>query len=126
MSIQSKKLSFLLVALTIVTGTFATSHSSGAPNERNNLSNQVLLVSDLTVTVTSATSVALSWNAWFGAGDYTVTVKNLTTNQIEKTFTTPFTSANISGLAIGHTYHFSVEKAGYVIAEDVIMQSELS
>ena len=78
-------------------------------------------VTGLTVTVTSASSVALSWSAWPGAGDYTVTVLNLTTNQVEKSFSTSSTSSTVNNLSSGNTYRFSVEKAGYVITEDVIM-----
>jgi len=79
------------------------------------------LVSELTVTVTSTTSVALSWSGWPGSGDYTVTVLNLTTSQQEQQFDSSSTSAAVGSLITGDTYQFIVIKAGYVIAEDLIM-----
>lgn len=75
----------------------------------------------LTVTKTSSTSVSLSWDAWGGTGLYQVTVTNLTTTQVEQSFSTGSTSAGVSSLSTGNTYRFSVEKNGFVIAEDVIM-----
>jgi len=77
--------------------------------------------SGLTVTKTSLTSVSLSWDAWPGSGNYNITVKNLTTNQVEQSFSTSSLTSNVSGLTIGSAYRFEVEKAGYVIAEDVLM-----
>ncbi len=79
------------------------------------------LVSDLTVTIITPTSVSLVWDSWPGVGDYTVTVKNLTTNQVEQTFNTSSASASVTNLSTGDTYRFSVGKNGFVIAEDVVM-----
>lgn len=76
---------------------------------------------ELTVTVTSSTSVSLSWDAWEGTGIYHVVVRNLTTAQVEQSFYTASLSANVSDLTTGDQYRFSVEKNGFVIAEDVIM-----
>ncbi|MFN0015991.1 MAG: fibronectin type III domain-containing protein [Saprospiraceae bacterium] len=75
----------------------------------------------LTVTVTSATSVLLTWDAWGGAGDYQITVTNRTTSQVEQSFTTSSLSAAVGSLNTGNTYRFSVAKNGFVIAEDVVM-----
>ncbi|MEQ1746783.1 MAG: fibronectin type III domain-containing protein [Saprospiraceae bacterium] len=75
----------------------------------------------LTVTVTSATSVLLTWDAWGGAGDYQITVTNRTTSQVEQSFTTASLSAAVGSLNTGNTYRFSVAKNGFVIAEEIIL-----
>lgn len=75
----------------------------------------------LTVTISSATSVSLSWDSWPGLTDYSVTVTNLTTQQVEQSFTTPNTSASVIHLTSGDTYRFSVARNGFVIAEDIIL-----
>ena len=84
-------------------------------------SHERILISGLSVTKTSATSVGLAWSGWSGAGDYTVSVLNLTTSQLEQQFTSSNASTSVSNLTVGHTYRFSVEKAGYVITEDILM-----
>lgn len=76
---------------------------------------------ELTVTPTSETSVQLSWDAWSGTGNYTVTVTNLTAFQVEQSFQTSLTGASVSDLINGDTYRFSVAKNGFVIVEDVIL-----
>lgn len=75
----------------------------------------------LSVAKTSDTSVSLSWEAWEGSGNYTVTVTNLTTHQVEQLFQTHLTTAAVSNLSAGDTYRFAVTKNGFVITEDVIM-----
>jgi hypothetical protein len=104
-----------LFAATLFTaiGFLATAARSAEPKQ--------VLVSGLTVTKTSSSSVGLSWSGWSGSGDYTVTVLNLTTSQIEQQFSTPNTVAAVSNLTTGDSYRFSVEKAGYVITEEVLM-----
>lgn len=76
---------------------------------------------ELTVTKTPSSAVSLSWDAWSGTGLYQVTVTNLTTAQVEQSFSTGSTSTGVSSLSTGNTYRFSVEKNGFVIAEDVLM-----
>jgi hypothetical protein len=63
--------------------------------------------------------VSLSWT---GTGtNFRVIVTNLTTQQMEQSFTVSTTSASVSSLTSGHTYRFEVEQNGYVIAEDLVM-----
>lgn len=76
---------------------------------------------ELTVIITSSSSVFLSWDSWAGSGDYTVTVTNLNSFQVEQSFTTSSTSASVTNLTAGHTYRFAVAKNGFVIVEDVIL-----
>ncbi|GAB4493528.1 MAG: hypothetical protein OHK0019_17700 [Saprospiraceae bacterium] len=76
-------------------------------------------LSDLQVTQTSSTSVSLSWT---GTGtNFRVKVTNLTTQQVEQSFTVSTTSTPVSSLTTGHTYRFEIEQNSYVIAEDVLM-----
>jgi hypothetical protein len=76
---------------------------------------------ELIVTVNSATSVLLEWDAWEGSGNYQVTVFNKNTQLIEQSFSTSSLSATVNDLSTGVSYTFSVEKNSFVIAEDVIM-----
>ena len=80
-------------------------------------------VDGLTITVTSATSVSLSWSAMTGDTFYTVTATDLSTNQKVADFTTTFTNTNISGLANGHNYQICVGdgSSDYIICEDTHM-----
>jgi len=67
------------------------------------------------------TSVLLTWDAWGSSGDYVVTVQNLTSQMVEQSFRTSSLSASVTNLNTGDTYRFSVERNGFVIAEDVLM-----
>lgn len=116
----NKSKSYILVATLFVAIGFLTTaaRSSFLPVSP---SNERVLDSGLTVTVTSSTSVDLSWTGWLGPNNYRVTVLNLTTSQVEQQFTTPSTSTSVNSLTPGNTYRLSVDKAGYVITEDIIM-----
>lgn len=113
------RFSFLAATMLVAFGILATAARPAEPTVLK--SKEQALVSGLTVTQTSTTAVALSWSAWLGAGDYRVTVLNLTTSQVEQQFTTSSTSAAVISLTTGNTYRFSVDKAGYIIAEDILM-----
>ncbi|MDO8368600.1 MAG: fibronectin type III domain-containing protein [Saprospiraceae bacterium] len=103
----------LLVAMSILT---TDAHST----DLSKLGTQIT-ESELTVTITSSTSVSLSWVGWTGSSNYTVSVLDKTTSQLVQQFTTSSTSTAVSGLTTGHNYRFSVEKDGFIIIEDDIV-----
>jgi hypothetical protein len=108
-------LTFLACAGLASVGMYANSSLAPIPSE------DVALGGDLTVSKTSSTSVGLSWAPIAGAGNYQVKVIDLTVGQTFGAYSTANTTFSISGLTTGHLYRFSVEKTGYVIAEDVVM-----
>jgi len=74
---------------------------------------------ELTVTATSSTSIDLSWSR--ENPSYAVKVTDLTTSTVVRSFSTSGKYASVTGLTAGHTYRFSVDSNGYVIAEDVVV-----
>lgn len=79
------------------------------------------LNSELTVSKTSSTSVSLDWDDWEGSGGYTVRVKDLNTGNVVQSFGTFASTCTVSGLTVGTPYRFEVEKAGYIVIDDVVM-----
>jgi hypothetical protein len=114
------KNSLFAFALLAVSSLFAASYPAEVSFSRDFCMRlQADALSNLQVTQTSPTAVSLSWT---GTGtNFRVTVTNLTTQQMEQSFTVSTTSASVSSLTSGHTYRFEVEQNGYVIAEDLIM-----
>jgi hypothetical protein len=82
---------------------------------------QKVATSSLTVTKVSSTAADMSWTPMAGSGNYRIKVIDLTLNQTFGSYSTANTVFSVSGLTTGHLYSFSVERAGYVIAEDLIM-----
>lgn len=80
------------------------------------------LDAQLTVTSTSPGAVTLTWDVLAGSGPYSVSVQDLTTNQRVTDFTTTATTANVSGLMVGHTCRFSVSRGEQIIITETIME----
>ncbi len=75
--------------------------------------------SKLAVTKTSSTSVDLHWR---GESDvYTVTIVDLKTSAVVRSFVTSDTNATIGELTSGQEYRISVDGSSYVIVEDIVM-----
>lgn len=58
-----------------------------------------------------------TWDNLPGAGNYTVGIINLNTNQTHSVFSTSNNSALISGLVSGNTYQFTIVKNGYIVLD---------
>lgn len=79
----------------------------------------VALASDLTVTKTSSTSADMRWTV--ESTSYTITVTDLATSTVVRSFTTSNRYATITGLTANNAYRFSVDSNGFVIVEDVVL-----
>lgn len=76
---------------------------------------------NLSVTPTSNTSVALTWDEFGSAPSFTVTVRNLTTGQVEQSFQTTGTSATVGNLKCNNRYNFEVKENSFIIMETTEM-----
>lgn len=119
---MTKHLSILFFALhfSFPGGLSSASHSTESPTTGFYDCDKNESLSNLSITKTTSTSVSLTWSS-SGTGIYRITITNLTTSQVEHDFTVSTTSASAGSLTTGHTYRFSVEQNGFVIAEDLVM-----
>lgn len=65
-------------------------------------------------------SSLMSWTPFGSAGEYSVSVTDLTAFVVITSFSTTSTSATINGLISGHTYRYSVTDGVDFIIEDVV------
>lgn len=118
---------FKLALVTLVIGVTILS----AAEAHQIMSQRPMPIPSLNVTVTSSTTVDMSWTA-FGDGNYRVTITDLTANEVLKTFNTTGTGSVIGGPvdgaiggAIGglrgHTVRFMVESSAEFIVIDIVI-----
>lgn len=71
----------------------------------------------IVVELTLAGHHLATWDVIPGAGNYSVSILNLTTNQTHALIVTANNSAAITGLVSGNTYKFTVVKNGNIIID---------